>query len=172
MTTVYTIGHSNTPVGALLDGLRDAGIEVLVDIRRFPSSRRNPQFNAGTLGVTLREAGIEYRHFEALGGRRDPRPDSPNLALSSDAFRGYADHTATPEFDAAVRALIALAEGKPTTVMCAEAHPEGCHRSYLADALLARGHEVIHIVAGKRVRHQMNPLGRVQGDHLVYPALL
>lgn len=172
MTTVYTIGHSNTPVDALLAQLSASGIEVLIDIRRFPSSRRNPQFNGTALAASLRGAGIEYQHAEALGGRRDPRADSPNRAIASDQLRGYVDYSTTPEFEAAEQQLLATAAARPTAVMCAEAQPADCHRSLLADALVARGHEVLHIVHGELKMHQLSPIARVEDGRVTYPALL
>lgn len=173
MTTIYTAGHSNTPVEALVAMLQASDIRTLADIRRYPSSRRNPQFNAAALSAALREAGIDYRHFEALGGRRDAEPESPNLALHSDGLRGYADYALTEPFDAAITQLVALADQAPTVVMCAEANPLGCHRSVLADSLTARGHEVIHLVGTRRLPHQLSPLARVVDEgRVVYPALL
>lgn len=172
MTTVYTIGHSNTPAEALLSHLREAGIKTLVDVRRFPSSRRNPQFNSGALAATLRGAGIEYRHFEDLGGRREPMADSPNMAIANDALRGYADYTSTPQFQDAAAQLLGLAEQRPTAVMCAEAQPLNCHRSFLADALVGAGHEVVHIVGTELKKHQLLPLARIDDGHVIYPALL
>ncbi|MGE0060266.1 MAG: DUF488 family protein [Dehalococcoidia bacterium] len=172
MTTVYTIGHSNTPVQALLDQLTAAGIEIVVDIRRFPSSRRNPQFNATSLAASLRGAGIEYQHAEALGGRREPLPDSPNRAIASDQLRGYVDYSATPEFEAAEQQLLATADQRRTAVMCAEAQPDDCHRFLLADALVACGHDVLHLVHGELKPHQLSPIARVDDGRVTYPALL
>jgi len=172
MTTVYTIGHSNTPVETLIDQLRDAGVRVLVDIRRFPGSRRWPQFNVDRLAASLADAGIEYRHFEALGGRRKAHPDSPNTGLRNESFRAYADYMAEAEFEDAVAELLALAAEKPTAVMCAEAVPWRCHRSLVSDALVARGHEVIHLYGGKQHPHSMTSVARVEDGRVSYPALL
>src|SRR5690606_37781272 len=98
MTTVWTAGHSNTGVDVLVDLLKRAGIEVLCDIRRFPMSRRNPQFNRDALAQSLADAGIEYQHWPELGGRRTPDPDSMNPGLRDAGFRGFADYMWTPEF--------------------------------------------------------------------------
>ena len=117
-------------------------------------------------------AAIDYRHFEALGGRRRPRPDSPNAGLTSDQFRGYADYMDTPEFDTAVAALLELADAAPTAVMCAEALPWRCHRSLLADVLVARGHEVVHLIGNAQKRHQPTPAARIEDGRVTYPALL
>ena len=124
MTTVYTIGHSNKPVTDLLTQLRDAGIRTLVDVRRYPASRRHPQFNSNALRASLREAGIDYAHAEDLGGRREPQSDSINLAIAEGGLRGYADYTATAQFESAAQILLGLAERQRTAVMCAEASPD------------------------------------------------
>lgn len=153
--------------------VRAHGIELVVDIRRYPMSRRNPQFNADALAVALRDVGIEYRHEPALGGRREPQADSPNRALKNDQFRGYADHMASEEFGAALERLLEDA-GRRTAVMCAEALPWRCHRSMLADAVAVRGVEVRHILAADEARkHEVSPLARVDGSGTVtYPALV
>jgi len=172
MTTVWTAGHSNTGVDILVDLLKRAGIEVLCDIRRFPMSRRNPQFNRDALAQSLADAGIEYQHWPELGGRRTPDPDSINLGLRDAGFRGFADYMWTPEFEQALEALIALAGERRVAVMCAEALPWHCHRSLLADALVARGVEVLHLVGGKERRHTLSPHARVQDGRVAYPAML
>jgi uncharacterized protein (DUF488 family) len=113
---------------------------------------------------------VEYEHVEALGGRRTPRRDSPNTAWREAGFRGYADYMETAEFRAALDELIRSAERR-TAFMCAEAVPWRCHRRLIADALVARGHEVLHIMTAARVdRHALSPHARVQDDsRLLYP---
>lgn len=170
--TIWTVGHSNVGVELLIETLKNAGIEVLCDIRRFPMSRRNPQFNHDSLAASLAAAGIEYQHWPSLGGRRTASKDSINLGLRDAGFRGYADYMWTPEFEEALASLIALAETKRVAVMCAEAVPWRCHRSLLADALLARGVEVRHLVAGKERPHTLAPYARVQDGRVAYPAML
>jgi uncharacterized protein (DUF488 family) len=170
--TVWTIGHSNVGIEVLIESLKGSDIEVLCDIRRFPMSRRNPQFNREELAASLSEAGIEYQHWPSLGGRRTPAKDSINLGLRDAGFRGYADYMWSPEFNEAFASLQALAETKRIAVMCAEAVPWRCHRSLLSDALLARGVEVRHIVGGKERLARMAPYARVQDGRVAYPALL
>jgi uncharacterized protein (DUF488 family) len=172
MPTVYTVGHSNTPVQTLIDQLSAAGVQMLVDIRRYPGSRRNPQYGRDALAASLNEAGISYRHMEALGGRRRPRPDSPNAGLTSEQFRGYADYMETEEFGTAANALLRLAGEMPTAVMCAEAVPWRCHRSLLGDYLVAQGNEVVDLVGGKQSAHRMTPIARVDDGSVSYPSLL
>jgi len=170
--TIWTVGHSNVPAGALIGTLTEADVRQLVDVRRFPLSRRNPQFNHEALAAALELAGIRYGHMPVLGGRRTPAPDSPNTALRDPGFRGFADYMATPEFDAALSDLIDIAARAPTAIMCAEAVPWRCHRSLIADALVARGVEVLHLVGGKAKPHQLSAWARLEGDSVTYPALV
>ncbi|HLF71603.1 MAG TPA: DUF488 domain-containing protein [Dehalococcoidia bacterium] len=172
MTTVWTAGHSNRPVEELIEALKRADIELLVDVRRYPASRRNPQFNAEALAATLALNKITYRHAEALGGRRAPGSNSTNLGLRDEGFRGFADYIATPEGSEALETLIDVAQGQRVAVMCAESVPWRCHRSLIADALLARGVEVVHLIGGKPREHALTPSARVEDGRVSYPALL
>ena len=172
MTTVFTVGHSNTPVEVLINQLLAAEIGFLVDIRRYPGSRRWPQYNLDRLTASLAEAGIAYRHAEALGGRRTPRGDSPNAGLTNEGFRGYADYMETVEFGDALASLLEVASERPAAVMCAEALPWRCHRSLLSDLLVARGHAVVHLYGGKQHPHARTPVARLEDGHVSYPALL
>jgi len=169
---IHTIGHSTRSVEELIGLLRESGIRLLVDVRRYPGSRRHPQFGRDALAAALRAAGIEYVHEPDLGGRREPRPDSPNTAWRNSGFRGYADYMATPPFRAALERLVARGEEEPTAIMCAEAVPWQCHRRLIADALVARGIPVIHILGPERTEsHELHPDARVGPDGTVsYPA--
>jgi uncharacterized protein (DUF488 family) len=170
MPSIFTIGHSTHEAGAFVDLLRAAKVELLVDVRRFPRSRRFPWFDGETLGRTLVAAGIEYVHMEALGGRRAPAPDSPNGGWRVGQFRGYADHMDSAEFGAAVEALERHARERRTAVMCAEAQWWRCHRRLLSDALVARGWEVRHLDArgGEQV-HEATPFAVIEGGRVTYP---
>jgi uncharacterized protein (DUF488 family) len=170
--TVHTLGHSTRPIAELLGLLRENGITTLVDIRRFPASRRHPQFGRESLERSLVEAGIRYRHEPDLGGRRAPRPDSPNVFWRDAGFRGYADYMATPEFRAALDRLAVTAAAEAVAMLCAEAVPWRCHRQLVSDALVSRGVEVRHILgAGRTEAHAMNPAAQVLADgRLVYDA--
>ena len=170
--TIWTVGHSNVKAEVLVDALRAAGIERLVDVRMYPRSRRNPQFNAESLAATLSEAGIEYVHRPSLGGRRTPREESSNLGLADEGFRGFADYMATPAFESALRELVLGAKEGRTAIMCAESLPWRCHRSLISDALMARGLSVVHIVGGKEREHALTAAACVQGTKVTYPALL
>jgi len=168
---IFTVGHSTRAQQELVAILKEAGVELLVDVRRFPGSRRHPQFGKEALRAGLAAAGIAYRHEPDLGGRREPRPDSPNTAWRVAGFRGYADHMASTEFRVALERLIAQPE-TPTVVMCAEALPWKCHRRLIADALAARGVEVVHLLGpGQRQIHVLDPNAVVGPDGVVaYPA--
>lgn len=167
---LWSLGHSNRSAEDFLALLRAFEIQLLVDVRRYPSSRRHPWFNRPALAASLDAAGIRYRHDERLGGHRQPRPDSPNTALE-DAWRGYADHMASRPFRDALAELEAEAQRARTAVMCAEADPGRCHRLFLADAVTLRGGEVVHILGPEKSRpHELHPAARLlPGGRIVYP---
>ena len=167
---VLTIGHSTRPIEEFIALLRQHGVERLVDIRTIPRSRHNPQFNGDALAHSLRGEHIEYDHLKELGGLRHPRPDSANLGWRNASFRGYADYMQTEEFEAAVRRLLQMCGEKRCTVMCAEAVPWRCHRSLLADALVARGIPVEHILsASRRDAHHLTPFAKIENGKVTYP---
>ena len=143
--TIWTFGHSTRSIDGLISILQAHEIETVVDVRRFPGSRRLPQFGSSELASSLATSGIAYRWIEELGGRRRPNPDSPNDAWDHPAFRAYADHLASDEFAAGLFELAMIAGGSRTTVMCAELLWWRCHRRLIADALTALGYEVRHI---------------------------
>jgi len=169
---VFTIGHSTRSLEEFLGLLQRHGIRRLVDVRRFPTSRRHPHFVREALAEALRAAGVEYRHEIDMGGRRNARSESPNTAWRAKGFQGYADHMDTVAFRAALGRVIASAEERATAVMCAEITPWRCHRQLIADALVARGLRVLHVVTPQRVEeHRLNPAARVlEGGRIIYPA--
>jgi len=151
---VHTIGHSTRPLAELVRLLEGAGVDFLADIRRFPRSRTNPQFNAESLGPALAEHGIGYRHLASLGGRRSTVPSrepSPNTLWREAAFRAYADYAQTSEFRAGLAELVALATERSVAIMCAEAVWWRCHRRIVADYLIAREVEVRHILGADKI---------------------
>jgi uncharacterized protein (DUF488 family) len=169
--TIFTIGHSTRSFEEFLAILDENGIRRLADIRRFPMSRRLPHFNSGPLAAALKSSGIDYRHFEGLGGRRPARRDSPHVGWRVEAFRGYADYMETPEFAAALADLEEWASELPTAIMCAEALYFKCHRRLTSDALRRDGFEVLHITGLHRVEpHALTPFVRVEegSGRLVY----
>lgn len=148
---IWTIGHSTRSIDDFVAALHAHGITLTADVRLLPGSKRYPHFNNDALAQSLPAAGIAYEHFRELGGRRRPRPDSRNTAWRNDAFRGYADHMETPEFEAGIARLMAAAEKSgPTALMCAEAVWWRCHRGLVSDYLKARGVAVLHIVDAKK----------------------
>jgi uncharacterized protein (DUF488 family) len=168
---LYTIGHSNRDIERFTALLAEFGIERLVDIRRFPSSRKWPHFNQQPLREHLEKVGIAYCWAESLGGRRKGRDkDSPNTGLRSAGFRNYADYTATEEFRQAANDLIEQASRNTTAVMCAEKLFWKCHRRILSDYLLARGVNVIHIIEPARSQaHKLSDLAEITEEGVIYP---
>jgi uncharacterized protein (DUF488 family) len=151
---VHTIGHSTRTMSELVELLREGGVDLVADVRRFPRSRTNPQFNADALGPALQKEGIGYRHLPALGGRRSPAgasAPSRNTLWREAAFRAYSDYAETGEFRAGFEALLALARDQNGAIMCAEAVWWRCHRRIVADYLLARGVEVRHILGPGKI---------------------
>ncbi len=174
MATIYTVGHSTRGADEFLALLQAYAIRLLIDVRQFPGSRRYPHFGRPALPESLAAAGIEYAHEVDLGGRRQPRGDSPNLYWQNAGFRAYADHMAGDPFAAALERLIARAAQQTTAIMCAEAVPWRCHRWLIADALVARQVDVLHILdESHSQRHEMNPHARIAADGTItYPAPL
>jgi uncharacterized protein (DUF488 family) len=172
MNPVFTIGHSTRTGDEFIALLKEWSIGLLIDVRRFPMSKRYPHFNREALAMDLPASGIAYLHEEVLGGRRQPQKDSRNTAWRNAQFRGYADHMETPEYRRAISEIVRRSEQVIQAVMCAEAVPWRCHRNLLADALVARGIEVRHIIQpGKADRHQLNKDAQVvDGDHVRYAA--
>jgi uncharacterized protein (DUF488 family) len=168
---VLTIGHSTRPLSEFTAILRGHGVETLADVRSVPRSRHNPQFNRDTLPEELEAAGVAYACLPDLGGFRHARRDSINTGWRNAAFRGFADYMQTAEFCAAIDQLMELALGSRVAIMCAEAVPWRCHRSLIADALLARGAQVEHILGpDRRQPHRFPPFVRVDGIRVTYPA--
>ena len=169
---ILTIGHSTRSLDELIALLRAHGVLQLADIRTVPRSRRHPQFAIDALSATLPAAGIAYRHFASLGGLRKPRPGSTNTAWQHAGFRGYADYMGTPEFEQGLATLIHWSEAAQTAIMCAEAVWWRCHRRLVADALLARGIEVRHIISAAEPRpHSLTEFGRIEAGRVTYPGL-
>jgi uncharacterized protein (DUF488 family) len=169
---ILTIGHSTRSLDELIALLRTHGVSQLADIRTIPRSRRHPQFAIDALSTTLPAAGIAYHHFASLGGLRKPHPDSTNTGWQHAGFRGYADYMGTPEFEQGLTALIEWSGTAPTAIMCAEAVWWRCHRRLVADALLARGIEVRHILSSAEPRlHHLTEFGRIEAGRVVYPGL-
>lgn len=168
---VLTVGHSTRALQDFIALLRAHSVTILIDVRTVPRSRHNPQFNADALAEALRGAGIHYVHAAGLGGFRRAGPDSPNAGWRNVSFRGYADYMQTAEFARNLADLIERARCERIALMCAEAVPWRCHRSLIADALVARGVRVEEIISPTRRQvHALTPFARVDGTAVTYPA--
>lgn len=167
---ILTVGHSTRSRRDFIELLQGNGVRLLTDVRTIPRSRHNPQFNRAVLSRALRRAGIGYRHMAGLGGLRRAQRNSINTGWRNMSFRGYADYMQTSDFRIALQKLIELARQKRAALMCAEAVPWRCHRSLIADALLAQGFSVDEIQsATRRRRHSLTPWARVKGTRITYP---
>jgi uncharacterized protein (DUF488 family) len=170
---VWTVGHSTRSWEDFLDLLRGHDITLLADVRRFPRSRRHPHFDADALASALTAAGIAYLGAPGLGGRRPTHAGSINGGLTDPGFRGYADYMQTAAFARELDTLVERAGRDRLALMCAEAVPWRCHRSLIADALLARGVIVTHILDARRATpHRLSAWARVDGQRVSYPSLL
>jgi uncharacterized protein (DUF488 family) len=168
--TVFTLGHSTRPIDEFIGLLKSYGIELLIDIRTVPGSRRNPQFGQKSLEQSLSDAGIGYLHMKSLGGLRRTTEHSINLGWRNASFRGFADYMQTAEFSAAVDELVELAARRRVAIMCAEAVPWRCHRSLVGDALLVRGVEVVDVLSETSSKpHTLTPFAKVEGTQISYP---
>jgi uncharacterized protein (DUF488 family) len=148
---IWTIGHSTRPLQQFLALLAQYEVQAIADVRRFSGSRRQPQFGQEAFKNALLAHGGTYRWIPALGGRRQPRPNSPNTAWRNTSFRGYADHIESDEFAEGLNELLELGGRLRTALMCAELLWWRCHRALIADVLSVRGMEVVHILDEKKV---------------------
>ena len=171
--SLWTIGHSTLSIEEFIDRLKSFEIEVLVDVRSFPGSRRYPHFNQENLSAALAEVQIGYQHLRELGGRRRARSDSLNLAWRNESFRGYADYMETAEFREGIERLLTIAGKQRVAIMCSEAVWWRCHRSMISDYLKVKGIDVRHIMgSGKSEPHPFTSAARVVNGELSYRGLL
>jgi uncharacterized protein (DUF488 family) len=161
----FTVGHGIRPLDELVETVREAGVETLVDVRRFPASRRNPQFNQAPLRAALSTAGIAYRHAVELGGRLSAEPGEDDFTcIRVPAFRSYAARMRTETWRSALEAELA----RPAPCfMCAETAWTRCHRRLIAELLSARSHEVTHLIRpGQREPHRLYDGSEVKDGRL------
>lgn len=167
---MWTVGHSTRSLDEVVALARGHEITLIADVRKIPRSRRHPHFNADALARDLPAAGLAYLPMPGLGGLRTPRAQSINTAWRNPSFRAYADYMQTDEFTAHLDALVDRAQRDAVAVLCAEALWWRCHRSLIADALVARGLGVRHIVTADRAEpHVLRPWARVEGTRVFYP---
>lgn len=165
----WTVGHSTRPIEEFLQILQDAAITAVADVRRFPGSRRYPQYNLQALTDSLAAAGVQYVWLPELGGRRKPRPDSPHVAWRNASFRGYADYMDTDAFEQGIARVMTLARDSRVALMCSEAVWWQCHRSLIADYLKVRGFCVIHLLAfNKHEEHPYTSAAQIVDGQLSY----
>jgi uncharacterized protein (DUF488 family) len=168
---VFTVGHSTRTIDEFVHLLKAHGIERVIDVRAIPRSRHNPQFARDKLCSALQRFRIHYSHLPGLGGLRRPRKDSRNTGWQNASFRGYADYMETAVFKTTLTQCLALAKKERVALMCAEAVPWRCHRSLIADALLARGVDVREITSAAATRpYVLRPWARINGTDVTYPA--
>jgi uncharacterized protein (DUF488 family) len=166
---IWTIGHSTRLLDEVVGLLDQRRVDLLMDVRSYPSSRYAPQWNRTAIIAGL-PRWLEYRWAPALGGRRKPALDQAvNGAWRNAAFRGYADYMQTAAFREALDQLLALAETADLSIMCSEAVWWRCHRSLIADALVARGCSVVHIMDGGDVEHTLRDFAVVRDGAVSYP---
>lgn len=171
----FTIGHSNRGIGIFTDLLREAKIELLVDVRKMPMSRFNPQFNRDVLPASLSAFQITYEHIAALGGLRGKErglPADVNGLWENRSFHNYADYALSEPFHAGLERLLAEGTERRSAIMCSEAVWWRCHRRIIADYLIAAGKEVFHIMGKDDLEPAHLTPGAVVrgGGTIVYPA--
>jgi len=168
--TIYTIGHSTRTIDEFINILLALKIELVVDVRTIPGSRYNPQFNQDELRYDLERCDFGYTHLKELGGLRHTTKTSINTGWRNLSFRGFADYMQTKEFNNGIQLLIEISKSKRTAIMCAEAVPWRCHRSFIGDALVVRNISVEDIMNEKnRKPHKMTPWAKVDGVIITYP---
>ncbi|MEO6832146.1 MAG: DUF488 domain-containing protein [Chitinophagaceae bacterium] len=166
---IWTIGHSTHTLEDLVAMLQSFEIEMVVDVRSYPGSRRYPQFNKENLTISLPQNGLEYVHIQKLGGRRKVLLDSKNTVWRHPAFRGYADYMETEDFQLGIQELEQLGGKKKVAYMCSEAVWWRCHRSMISDYLKSKGWIVMHIMGvGKAEEHPYTAPAKVIDGELVY----
>lgn len=169
MNTIYTIGHSNRELAEFLELLESNGIQIVVDVRKMPRSRANPQFNGSELAKELASVGIQYRHLESLTGFRGKGTKESN-AWENKSFQNYANYMRTEEFQAGIKQLEEMAKKGVPAIMCSEAVWWRCHRRMIADALVAQRHKVLHITSkSKPSPHELTKFARVDHEQVTYP---
>jgi uncharacterized protein (DUF488 family) len=155
--TIYTIGHSTRTQEELMELLKENGIELLLDIRRIPFSRHNPQFNREEMVRVVPAYGLRYEHCTELGGVKPPQQVIEAARSCSERSRGFATYMEGESFKRGLERALELAEQSTIALMCAESDPSHCHRFWVADALAARGIAVRHIISHNRIEdHPQN----------------
>jgi uncharacterized protein (DUF488 family) len=171
---MMTIGHSTLPIESFLRALKENGCCLLVDVRRYPGSRRYPQYGQKQLFASLEQQSIHAVWREGLGGRRAAHKNTVNKGWRNEGFKGYADYMQTQEFAEQIDWLMARPDLSSVVIMCAEALPWRCHRCLIGDAILARNgfvEDIFVLPDGRSSRkpHSMTPFARVEEGRVFYP---
>jgi uncharacterized protein (DUF488 family) len=167
---ILTVGHSTHSAEEFIALLQAHDVDMIVDVRKMPGSRRHPHFNSEALQQSLRVAGIGYIHLAGLGGLRPRLPESPNAGWKNASFRAYADYMLTPGFQESLNQMLEQTRGIRPALMCAEAVPWRCHRSLIADALVVRNIRVEHIMTpAQKQPHVLRSWAKVEGTQITYP---
>lgn len=171
---IFTVGHSTRSIPEFVELLRVGSVDVVIDVRTVPRSRRNPQYNEDVLGTELSSFQIGYGRIAALGGLRSRSRDVPaevNGFWINQSFHNYADYALSHEFDAALGELLEISSARRCAIMCAEAVWWRCHRRIVADYLIVRGRTVFHLMGEARAEPAMvTPAAKVGGGKIFYPA--
>ncbi len=166
---LWTIGHSTHPLEEFISILQAYDIQMLIDVRSLPGSKKFPQFNKENLEISLPEEGISYKHLLILGGRRKVSKTSKNTAWHNASFRGYADYMETDPFKEGIKELKELAEHQKVAIMCSEVLWWRCHRSMIADKLKSEGWTIIHILSPtKSEEHRYTAPAKIVNGKLSY----
>jgi len=170
---IFTVGHSTRTIAEFIELLRRGAVNLVVDVRTVPRSRRNPQYNEDVLGDALAAYQVSYKRIAGLGGLRGRSaivPPETNAFWENQSFHNYADYALSPAFDAALDELLAVAATQRCAIMCAEAVWWRCHRRIIADYLLADGRDVCHLMGEDRVEPaKLTPAAQVANGKITYP---
>ena len=169
---IFTVGHSTKPIDVFVQMLQSFDVNAVLDILTVPRSRTNPQYNLDVLPELLAQSDILHYQIAALGGLRKKSKtvqDEVNAFWDNRSFHNYADYALSDEFEEGLRQLLELSDTKRCAIMCSEAVWWRCHRRIVADYLLIRGVEVLHIMGiGKSTRAALNPSAEASGIKLSY----
>ncbi len=169
MKKIWTIGHSTRPIDEFINLLKQNKIKTVADVRSYPGSLFQPQYNQKRLKASLEKNNIRYIHLPLLGGLRKAKKDSRNIAWKNLSFRGYADYMETKNFEKGIKQLIKLADKENTAIMCAEAVWWRCHRALISDYLKSKKWQVYHIInKSKPQKHTYTEPARIKNNKLTY----
>ncbi|WP_258393118.1 DUF488 domain-containing protein [Nanobdella aerobiophila] len=170
LAEIYTLGHSNRNIKDFIGILKENNMNILVDVRSLPGSKKYPEYNKENLEKTLKDHGIEYIHIKELGGFRKPNKNSKNSFWINPSFRGFADYMQSDEFKEGIKKLIDLAKNKRVAIMCSEWNPYRCHRRLISDYLsIIYDIRVIHIININKIEeHKVTKSAKIIDGNIIY----